>query len=128
MRSYLRRRTGMALYLVLAVLIVTAIIAGMSLNLVLSQSRLTHHSVSRMQAYYAAKLAMNYAIEMLSQNDTTWSTPGNYTICRLGCTKDEPDLPGSINNITVSIGDPGSGLNGTRKLDIVVRYEYDPNK
>lgn len=122
--SYWRRRSGMALYLVLAVLIVTFIVAGMSLNLVLSQSRLTHHSVSRVQAYYAAKLGMNYAIEMLSNNDTTWSSAGTYTICRSGCTHNETDLPGSINDISVIVGALGSGLEGTRNLTVTVNYTY----
>jgi len=122
---YVRSGKGVALYLVLGVLIVTALVATLSMNIILSQSRLTHHSVSRTQAYYAAKMGMHYAIEMLNNQDTTWSTPGNYTICRSGCTKNEPDLPNSINNVTVTVGDTGSGLDGTRKLDITVFYSYD---
>lgn len=118
----------MALYLVLAVLIITAIIAGMVLSLILSQSRLTHHTVSRVQAYYAARMGMNYAIEMLSNNDSVWSNSGTYTICRSGCTHDEPDLPFSIKGITVAVGDEGSGLNGTRPLNVTVNYTYQEIK
>jgi len=39
--------------------------------------------------------------------------------------ENEPDLPNSINNVTVTVGDTGSGLDGTRKLDITVFYSYD---
>ena len=128
--SYLNNRKGMALYLVLAVLVVTAIVAGMFLNLILSNSRLTHHTVSRSQAYFAAKLGMNYAIEMLSHNEPGWTdaTAFDRTICRPDrgpCDKEEPDLPAAINNITIHVGALGTGLLGTRDLNITVDYRYE---
>lgn len=122
-------RRGMALYLVLAVLIITVMVAGMFLNLTLNQNRLTHHTVSRTQAYYAARLGMNYAIEMFNRNDPDWASPAafTYTICRgpLGaCDKVEPDLPSTINNITIYVGASGGGVNGTRPLNVTVDYLY----
>ena len=127
--SSLHSCRGMALYLVLAVLIITVLVAGMFLNLTLSQNRLAHHTVSRTQAYYASRLGMNYAIEMLNRNETGWnsSDPFTYTICRVpsvGCDRDDADLPPSINNITIYAGAAGTGINGTRPLNITVDYRY----
>ncbi|MFA6384495.1 MAG: hypothetical protein WCY10_03900 [Candidatus Omnitrophota bacterium] len=129
MKAVLSSQKGMALYLVLAVLIVVVIIAGMFLNLVLSQARLTHHQVSRTQAYFAARMGMNYAIEMLSRNDPGWSSTSafNYTICKSGtCDKNEPDLPPSIRNVTINVGDVEIGSN-IRPLNITVDYAYQLN-
>jgi Tfp pilus assembly protein PilX len=116
----------MALYLVLAVLIVVVLVAGMFLNLVLSQTRLTHHQVTRTQAYFAARMGMNYAIEMLSRNDTEWPPTGTYnrTICKTaGCNKTEPDLPDSIRNVTIFVGDVNATTN-TRPVNITIDYRY----
>jgi Tfp pilus assembly protein PilX len=118
-----RSRSGMALYIVLSVLIVVSLVAGMFLNLILSQSTLTQHQVSRTQAYFAGRMGMNYAIEMLRQNDTNWPPTGVYnrTICRTGCTKNEPDLPAAINNITISVG-PVDAATGIRPINVSVNY------
>jgi Tfp pilus assembly protein PilX len=130
MTMVLSSRKGMALYLVLTILIVVVLIAGMFLNLVLSQGRLTHHQVSRTQAYFAARMGMNYAIEMLSRNDPDWPSTGAYnrTICRLAasaCNKTEPDLPLSIRSVTVRVGDVNTTTN-VRPLNVVVDYAYQP--
>jgi Tfp pilus assembly protein PilX len=130
MKAFLPSRKGMALYLVLTILIVVILIAGMFLNLVLSQGRLTHHQVSRTQAYFAARMGMNYAVEMLSRNDSSWPSTGVYnrTICRAAasaCNKTEPDLPLSIRSVTVYVGDVNSTTN-VRPLNITVDYAYQP--
>jgi hypothetical protein len=127
--SFLLDRSGIVLYLVMAVLIVTVMVAGMFLNLILSHSRLTHHTVSRTQAYYAARLGMNYAIEMLSKNETGWtdSDPFNRTICASdSCYKKESDLPATINNITIYVGNLSDTANcmGVRCLNVTVDYQY----
>jgi Tfp pilus assembly protein PilX len=123
MSGFLHSRSGMALYLVLAVLMVVTLVAGMFLNLILSQSTLTQHQVSRSQAYFAGRMGMNYAIEMLRQNDTNWPDSGSYnrTICRTGCDKNEPDLPAAINNITISVG-PVDATTKVRPINISVNY------
>lgn len=125
------------MYLVLSVLIVTVLVANLFLSLVLSQGRFTHHRVSRTQAYYAAKLGMNYAIEMLSRRDPDWPATGTYTrrICRTsaaGCNKIEPDLPHTINSINITVGSAIAApapagfahLVGTRPINITVDYLY----
>lgn len=63
-------KRGVALYLVLAVLLMVVILANIILGLVSSQSRLTQHKVKRIQAYYAAQAGVNYALEMLRLNQT----------------------------------------------------------
>jgi Tfp pilus assembly protein PilX len=119
----MHNRSGMALYIVLSVLIVVSLVAGMFLNLILSQSTLTKHQVSRTQAYFAGRMGMNYAIEMLRQNDSNWNSPlsFNRTICRAGCTKNEPDLPAAINNITIFVG-PVDAATNVRPINISVNY------
>jgi hypothetical protein len=118
-----RARSGMALYLVLCVLVIMVLVAGMFLNFVLSHGTLTQHQVSRTQAYFAARMGMNYAIEMLRQNDTNWPPNGTYsrTICKSGCDKNEADFPSSIKNITINVGDVNATTN-IRPLNISVNY------
>jgi hypothetical protein len=74
---------------------------------------------------------MNYAIEMLNRNETGWTSPDpfNVTMCRVGaCDKVESDLPSSINNITINVGnitDIGTTrCMGVRCLNITVDYQY----
>jgi Tfp pilus assembly protein PilX len=119
-------KRGMALYLVLGVLVVTSIIASMFVNMMLSQTKLSTHQISRTHAFFAARLGMNYAIEMLSRNDTEWPPTGTYnrTICKSGCNKTEPNLPSNINNITISVGTPNT-TTGIRPLNISVNYFQD---
>jgi Tfp pilus assembly protein PilX len=132
MKAIIANRKGMALYLVLAVLIVVVMVAGMFLNLVLSQSRLTHHQVSRSQSYFAARLGMNYAIEMLRTGDPAWPATGTYRriICKTGpCDsvlpyKVEPDLPDGVRRIIIDVGDVLA--DSTRPLNVTVDYAYQP--
>lgn len=57
--------------MVLMTLLVTAILGTILLNFMSSQTRFTHHQVSRIQAYYAALAGMNYAYERLRTG--TWA-------------------------------------------------------
>ncbi len=58
-------RKGVVLFIVLGVVLITATLAAVVINLVLSHYRLTHHQSSRIQAYYASMAGVNYAIEQL---------------------------------------------------------------
>jgi len=72
-------KRGVVLFIVLGVVLVGVILAAVILSIVSSQSRLTHHQVSRIKAYYAAKGIMNYANEKLRKGD--WvpsSTAGTF--------------------------------------------------
>jgi len=59
------KNRGVALFVVLGTIFVVIILANIALNLMISQSRFTHHKVIRIQAEYAAWAAINYANEML---------------------------------------------------------------
>lgn len=104
-------KRGVALFIVLATLFVVLILGNVILNIVSSQARLTHHQVSRIQAYYAAQAGMNYAFESLRTG--SWLPPGaggsnTYYLCN-GCTTppniNEPDLPHSVSNVTIVVAD-----------------------
>lgn len=58
-------KKGIVLFIVLGVVLITATLAAVVINLVLSHYRFTHHQFSRIQAYYASMAGINYAIEML---------------------------------------------------------------
>ncbi|MCX5705542.1 MAG: hypothetical protein NTZ92_05760 [Candidatus Omnitrophica bacterium] len=58
--------------IVLATILIVVILASIIFGLVLSQSRLTHHQVSRIQAYYANQAAINFALENL--RTSVWTT------------------------------------------------------
>jgi type II secretory pathway pseudopilin PulG len=105
-------RKGIALYLVLAVLIIVIIFANIILSSISSQSQFTYHRVRRIQAYYAAQAGINAAFEGLKANDTAWvpdpiTSARTVRICQeaqAGCNFNDTDLPASINFIDITIG------------------------
>lgn len=112
-------KRGVALYLVLAVLLVVVILTDLILNIMSSQSKLANHQVRRIQAYYAAQGAINYAFAQLRMNATGWvptATAITIHMCRNNTdplysgAPDwlEPSLPFMVNNVTITI-DPMSG-------------------
>ena len=56
---------GIAFVLVMAFILAVVVSATISLLLMSTQARLTHHQVSRIQAFYAAQAGINYALEQL---------------------------------------------------------------
>ncbi len=68
-------KSGIALFIVLATILVILLLGEITLKFMASQNRFTHESVNRIQAYYAVKAGMNYALEMLRLG--TWSFPAN---------------------------------------------------
>jgi Tfp pilus assembly protein PilX len=68
------RNKGVALFIVIATIFVLILLANIILNLMLSQSRLTHHQVSRIQAYYASLAGVNYTYDALRRG--AWVVPG----------------------------------------------------
>ena len=113
----IRGNKGIVLFIVLVTLLITVILANIIIALMASQSRLTHHQVSRIQAYYADYGAMNYAFDKMRRNDPVWPKPvlgDSYThvLCRTagsvpGCDVIEPNLPLSINSITITVSSRG---------------------
>jgi len=65
-----KNNKGVVLVIVLATILVSVLLATAVMNLISNQSRLTHHQLSRIQAYYASKAAVTYAQEQLRRG--TW--------------------------------------------------------
>ena len=122
---------GIVLLIVLATLLVVTILGNIILNTVLSQSRLTHHQISRIRAYYATQAGMNYAIEMLRLGNWTPDPNPNgitkhYCIngnvdAAIACldTINDSDIP---YHVQIAIGPVNSGINNTAKLEVKTDY------
>jgi Tfp pilus assembly protein PilX len=98
-------RKGIALFMVLAMLLVVVILANVVLTIMLNQARLTKHQTSRIQAKYAAMAGVNYAIEALRTGSWTIpvaGSPDQYNMCN-GCIVNEPDLPSSITRVEIIV-------------------------
>jgi len=131
----MRGNKGIVLFIVLGTIVVVMVLANIVLHIVNSQSRLTHHQVSRIQSYYAAQAGANYAREMLRLNNAAWTpATGTATGCLARTTADcgsiapcviEPNLPGRIARVVITIGAPGSGFIGTRLITSRVVYTQD---
>jgi Tfp pilus assembly protein PilX len=92
-KGLILNKRAVVLYMVLATILIVALLASILLNLTLSQSRLTHHGVSRIQAYYAAKAGIVYAMEQLRSGG---STNTSYNLS-------DSDFPSSVVNKQVAI-------------------------
>jgi hypothetical protein len=97
-----REERGVVLILVLATLLVILILSNIILSIISSQARLSHHQVSRIQAYYAAQAASFLAAERLRTG--LWSYPANCQFASGGCnigSEFTGDFPGTINSLNV---------------------------
>ncbi len=129
-RSYPDKR-GVALFITLAAVAIVIILANVVINIMSTQGRLTHHQVTRIQAYYAAQAGMVYTLEMLKNG--TWKPDPNGSIryaCHRSCIDGvsttytiptDADIP---YNIQVAIYPPGSGISGTTRIDVKTDYTY----
>lgn len=95
---------GLALFMVLSVILLVVTLANVIISILLNQTRLTHHQVSRIQAFYAAQAAILNTFELFSS--------GTYHIdsCPSGCsiTFNDSDLPHTIKSVSVIIRNPGT--------------------
>ena len=130
--SFLRRgEKAAAFFLVLSIILVVVILAEVVLNIMQRQSRLTHHEVTRIQAYYAAEAGMNYALEMLRTGIWTANSSGSSVkyACINGCIDAAPnyaivtdaDIP-----YRVQIAINPKDANGLSQLNIKTSYTYTP--
>ncbi|MCX5710326.1 MAG: hypothetical protein NT088_06385 [Candidatus Omnitrophica bacterium] len=132
----MKNNKGIVLFIVLGTILVIIVLANILLGLITSQSRITHHQVSRIQAFYAAQAGLNYAREMLRIDNPNWKpspddaahTVTNY-LCRdcsglpSGSTVSEPKLPPAVKSVEIQISGLGSGLNGVgRQIKATVNY------
>lgn len=77
MTKYLVNKKGVAIFMVLATILIVVILANVILAIISNQSRLSRHEVGRIQAYYAAKAGIVYALEKLRNG--TWVYGSNCT-------------------------------------------------
>ncbi|MBU1125013.1 MAG: hypothetical protein KKC84_03230 [Candidatus Omnitrophica bacterium] len=98
---------GVVLVIVIATIIVITALINVILGMMNSQSRLTHHQVSRIQSQYATQAAINYTLEKLRLG--SWEAPATKYLCKSGGHITEPDLPPGIHYVEVTIAAAGSG-------------------
>ncbi|MDP2904668.1 MAG: hypothetical protein Q8O22_00005 [Candidatus Omnitrophota bacterium] len=122
-----RREKAAAFFLVLSVILVVVILAEVVLNIMQRQSRLTHHEVSRIQAYYAAEAGMNYTLEMLRTGIWTADASVKYA-CINGCIDATADYSITDSDIaySVQIAINPKDVNGLSQLNIKTDYTYTP--
>ncbi|MFA6349596.1 MAG: hypothetical protein WCY12_01545 [Candidatus Omnitrophota bacterium] len=125
-----KNQSGVALLFVLSVIMIVVILGNLVLNFVLSQSRLSHHQVSRIRAYYAATAGMNLAYEKFRLGE--WdSNPGSITgYCINGqvalsgqaCaeTVTDTDIPYNVQILVYP--QSSSQFSGSRDVKIFVSY------
>jgi len=118
-------KSGVVLFITLATILITVVLANVIMSVVSSQAALTRHQVSRTQAYYVAMAGINLAYEKLrTGNDADWPLPNtqpgsSYTRCicktAVSCNAScagtiivESALPSSINSIVVTVTDAGA--------------------
>jgi Tfp pilus assembly protein PilX len=126
-------KKGAALLFVLGTLLIVTILANVIMGIMLSQSRITHHEISRIRAYYAASALMNYTLDMLRVGTWTANPLGGAIkyACLNGCvdtvtpsyTINDSDIP---YNVQVAINPEESGISNTIKLAIKTEYTYTP--
>lgn len=128
-RQRLNKR-GLAFFMIMGTALVIAVLSGVILMLIVSQSRFTYSGFSRVRAYYSAYAAMNYAFERL--RDGSWApnpvgNPNSKYACLNGCvdavtpdyTIADGDIPGSVQ---VRIYPSQSGINNSTLLEIKTSY------
>lgn len=108
---------GVALFSVLAMLLIVILLVSAVLAIVSNHSRLANHQVRRTQAYYAAQAGVTYVREQLRLNTSGWVpdevTPITKYMCRGGtdplCPTASPginevDLPSAVRYVEIVIG------------------------
>lgn len=96
-------KAGIALLIVLSTIILVTLLALVMLRPLASHARLTHHQVSRIQAYYAALAGMNYAYDRLRVGDPVWPIPTIENSYTFELTSIEGNFPHSINSVLIAV-------------------------
>ncbi len=104
-------KKGVVLFIVIGTVFIVIFLANVVLSIITSHSRLTHHQVSRIQAYYASMAGVNYALEMLRIGSPTgWTVnsclPPNG--CPIPFNLANDFHPASIKSVSVIIRASGS--------------------
>lgn len=132
----LSSKKGVALFIALSTVLIVVVLANIILNIISSQSRLTHHEVSRVRAYYAAQAGMTYAIDQLTRGVWPANSLTNRYFCINGCIDSAPadyslsdtDIPYKVQVQIYPSSGAGTGNppTGTIRLDARVDYTYVP--
>ena len=95
-----RDKKGIVLFIVIGIIMVVVVLSIVILRMIANQSRLTNHQVTRIQAQYAAKAGMVYALEMLRTGAWVYSVSPPVNTCPNpgGCVVVDPDFTSSILN------------------------------
>lgn len=95
-----RNNKGAILFIVIGIILVVGALSTVILGIVSNHSRLIHHQVSRIQALYAAKAGMVWALEMLRTGVKSY--PGDCTVDAVNpCILTETGFPPSIKSVRV---------------------------
>lgn len=144
----INNKKGIVLFIVLATIFIVILLGNIILSIMSSQSRLTHHQVSRIQAYYSAMAGANYAFDKLRRADdlTNWPIPaaaGTYShcLCRTlvgncgvggpACDMADGTIPNSVQWVLISVA--GNGVAGCNPpgnvpacINATATYTYTP--
>jgi len=127
---------GIALFIVIGIIMLVVVLAAVVLRVTATQSRLTHHQIERIRAYYADKAGMNLAFYKLRTG--AWSAPTSGTSPRYYCINNKvdaavtcyetpyPDLSIPY-NIQIAVYPIYTGVNKTIKLEVKTSYTYTPS-
>ncbi len=138
------REKGIVLLIVLVTIFTVILLGNILMAIITSQSRSTHHQVSRIQAYYAAWAGVNYAYDSLRTGTVGWSIPAsnqtyNHCLARdtvadcAGVARDITDnnIPISITWVRISVSGnaqpgcvPPSGIPAC--ISATADYAYTP--
>jgi len=134
-KTIINNDKGMILLMVLSTILIVVALANVILTLITSQSRLTHHQVSRIQAYYAAQAGMNYALERLRNG--SWTFSPNSCLGPADCIISDNNFPPAIREVRIifcpagsvcapvtTICSPPAGLNFC--INTTAIYTYTP--
>jgi len=117
MGDLITNKKGVVLVIVLGTILVTVLLANAVIRLISSQSRLTHHQLSRIQAYYATKAAVTYAQEQLRTG--AWVAGTNCTVAS----------PCNAANVGLNLANdfrPASMSCPTCGISLIIRADTDP--
>lgn len=108
-------RKGFIIFIVLGVIMVVAVLATVSLRIISNQARLTHHQVGRVQAQYAAKAGMVYALDQLRRGAWVYAPPANSCKNTGDCPIVDATFPKSVKSVNVIFCPQGSICPGSAK-------------
>lgn len=105
-----QNKKGVVLLVVMGTVFIVIFLANVVLRIIGSQSRLTHHQVSRIQAYYASMAGVNYALERLRTGTWNANSCPDTSSCKLSVLDSNfsATFPNSVSEVNIVITPPQS--------------------